>query len=94
MPAYPTNAARCRELAQKLEASADRICEYQDRLKAGTSTLKPIEFERLMAECRFEEQRYSQIEHELSGADKQLCLKEKQAQNLMKNRKKRDKIIY
>lgn len=94
MTAHPANSARCRELVRKLEASADRICDYMDRLKAGTSTLKPIEYDRLMAEYRFEEQRYSQIDNELSGADKQLCLKEKQAQNLMKNRKKREKITY
>lgn len=94
MTAYPANSARCRELAQKLEASADRICDYMDRLKAGTSTLKPIEYDRLLAECRFEEQRYIQIDHELSGADKQLRLKEKQAQNLMRNRKDREKITY
>lgn len=65
MPAYPIYAERCQELARRLEASADRICDYQDQLKVGTSSLKPIEFDRLMDEYRAEQVRYDRIDREL-----------------------------
>ena len=37
------------EVALLLEASADRICDYLDRLHAGTGTLSPAEYDRLLA---------------------------------------------
>ena len=50
MPRNYTSDRRERHslLAVQLEASADRICDLQDRLMAGTSALKPIEYDRLL----------------------------------------------
>lgn len=42
------------EVALLLEASADRICDYLDRLHAGTGTLKPAEYDRLLDAYRAE----------------------------------------
>lgn len=67
MSAYPANAERCRELVLWIEASADRICDYQDQLKAGTSSLKPIEYERLLDAYRAELIRYDRLDRELSA---------------------------
>lgn len=94
MASLYTTSARRQELTAQLFASADRICDCLDRITAGISTLKPIEFDRLMDDYRAEQIRYDRIEQELSEADKQTCLKEKQAKNLINNQKKRDKIHY
>lgn len=63
MPTINTN--RRQELARQLEASADRICDYQDQLKASAATMKPIELERLMDIYRAEQIRYDRIDREL-----------------------------
>ena len=52
-------------LSAELEASADRICDYQDRLMAGITALKPIEYDRLLDEYRAELVRYDNIDREL-----------------------------
>ncbi len=68
MPAHLTHENRIRrdELSRRLEASADRICEMQDRLMAGTSTLRPIEYDRLLDDYRAELVRYDRIDRELA----------------------------
>ena len=40
---------RRERLASRLEVCADRICDLQDRLMAGITALRPIEYDRL---CR------------------------------------------
>lgn len=57
--------ARRQELTASLFDSADRICDCMDRITAGISTLKPIEFDRLMDEYRAEQVRYDRIDREL-----------------------------
>ena len=61
---YITNARR-QELTARLFDSADRICDCMDRITAGISTMKPIEFDRLMDEYRAEQVRYDRIERQL-----------------------------
>lgn len=60
------NRIRRDELSRRLEASADRICNLQDRLMAGTSTLRPIEYDRLLDDYRAELVRYDRIDRELA----------------------------
>ena len=62
----PDRRERHSLLAARLEASADRICDLQDRLMAGTSTLKPIEYDRLLDDYRAELVRYDRIDRELA----------------------------
>lgn len=69
MAAYPVNAQRCRELAQKLEESADRLCDYQDRLNVGISSLKSIEYDRLLDDYRAELIRYDRIDRKLAALE-------------------------
>ena len=38
---------RRERLASRLEVCADRICDLQDRLMAGITALRPIEYDRL-----------------------------------------------
>lgn len=67
MPRNYTSDRRERHslLAVQLEASAGRICDLQDRLMAGTSALKPIEYDRLLDDYRAELVRYDRIDREL-----------------------------
>lgn len=52
-------------LGKQLEASANRICDYQGQLKINAATMKPIELERLMDDYRAEQIRYDRIDREL-----------------------------
>lgn len=61
--------ARRDTLSRRLEACADRICDLQDRLMNGISTLKPIEYDRLLDEFRAEQLRYDRIDRELQGLE-------------------------
>ena len=45
---------RRERLASRLEVCADRICDLQDRLMAGITALRPIEYDRLLDEYRAE----------------------------------------
>jgi len=67
MPRNYTSDRRERHslLAARLEACADRLCDLQDRLMAGTSALKPIEYDRLLDDYRAELVRYDRIDREL-----------------------------
>lgn len=69
MTAYPANTSRRRELAQRLEVSAGRICDYQDRLRAGISALKSIEYDRLLDDYRAELIRFDRIDRELQALE-------------------------
>ena len=67
---YATDKSERRaQLAARLEACADRICDYQDRLMADAATMKPIELERLMDEYRAEQVRYDHIDRELQAME-------------------------
>lgn len=92
MPAYPINAERRQELARRLEASSNRICDYQDQLKAGTSSLKPIEFDRLMDEYRAEQVRYDRIDRELQTFEEPTKSEKYLERSRMRQQEK--KIIY
>ena len=80
-------------LAGQLEASADRICEYLDRLHAGTDTLRPIEYDRLLDAYRAEMIRYDRLDQELAVLEmpKKHISKELQRK---RNEERRAKIIY
>lgn len=69
MPTINTNPDRRQELAHRLEASADRICDYQDQLMTSAATMKPIELERLMDNYRAEQIRYDRIDKELHALE-------------------------
>lgn len=56
---------RRERLASRLEVCADRICDLQDRLMAGITALRPIEYDRLLDEYRAELVRYDNIDREL-----------------------------
>ncbi|RGL13347.1 hypothetical protein [Bacteroides uniformis] len=76
-PTYVTEKSERRaQLAAQLEASADRLCDYQDRLHAGINSMKPIELERLMDEYRAEQIRYDRIDHELQALEEPKKTKE------------------
>lgn len=60
---------RYQRLVHQLEASADRICDYQDRLMTSAATMKPIELERLMDAYRAEQIRYDHIDRELQAIE-------------------------
>lgn len=94
MPAYPLNADRCRELARKLEASADRICDYQDRLRAGTSTLKSIEYDRLLDDYRAELIRYDRIDRELAALEEPKKTKAYVEDQRMRQQLRKSKVKY
>ena len=94
MTAYPANAQLYHELTQKLEASADRICDYQDRLRAGTSTLKSIEYDRLLDDYRAELIRYDRIDRELAALEEPKKTKEYIESRRMYQQRKKSKVKY
>lgn len=81
------------EVALLLEASADRICDYLDRLHAGTGTLKPAEYDRLLDAYRAEMIRYDRLDQELAVLEipKKHISKELQRK---RNEERRAMIIY
>lgn len=94
MPVYPINAERCRELSRKLEVSADRICDYQDRLRAGTSSLKSIEYDRLLDDYRAELIRYDRLDRELAALEEPKKTKEYVEDRRMYQQRKKSKVKY
>lgn len=80
-------------LAGQLEASDDRICKYLDRLRAGTGTLSPAEYDRLLDAYRAEVVRYDRLDRELAVLEmpKKHISKELQRK---RNEERRAKIIY
>ena len=94
MPIYPLNADRCRELSRRLETSADRICDYQDRLRAGISSLKSIEYDRLLDDYRAELIRYDRIERELAALEEPRKSKEYVEWRRMYQQRKKSEVKY
>lgn len=69
-------ADRLELLSSRLEASADRLCDYQDRLMNTVGNLKPIELERLLDEYRAEQVRYDRLDCELAALEEPKKTKE------------------
>lgn len=80
-------------LAARLEASADRICDYLDRLHAGTGTLSPAEYDRLLDEYRAEMVRYDRLDRELAVLESPKRYVNKDLQR-KRNEERRAKIKY
>lgn len=82
-------------LSARLEASADRICDLQDCLMAGTGTLKPIEYDRLLDDYRAELVRYNNLDRELQEQETSAArhLADKERHRKM-NEGRRTKIKY
>lgn len=63
-------------LSSRLEASANRLCELQDRLMTSAATMPPIELERLLDEYRAEQVRYDRLDCELAALEEPKKTKE------------------
>ena len=83
---------RRQELASQLEASADRICDLQERLMDGTDKLKPAEYDRLLDAYRAEQIRYDRLDRELEVLE--TPKKENKEKRRKLNRERREKINY
>lgn len=94
MTAYPANAQLYRELTQKLEASADRLCDYQDRLNVGISSLKSIEYDRLLDDYRAELIRYDRIDRELAALEEPKKTKAYVEDQRMRQQLRKSKVKY
>ncbi len=81
------------EVALLLEASADRICDYLDRLHAGTGTLSPAEYDRLLDAYRAEVVRYDRLDRELAVLESPKRYVNKDLQR-KRNEERRAKINY
>lgn len=57
---------RADELAARLEASANRVCDYQDSLLSGIGCLAPAEYDRLLDAYRAEVIHYDHLDRELA----------------------------
>lgn len=91
----PTANAEYRsKLAQQLEASADRICEYQDRLMNGIGTLPPAEYDRLLDDYHAELVRYDRIDHELEALETPKKAPRNKELQRRQNRENRERIKY
>lgn len=80
-------------LARQLEASDDRICDYLDRLHAGTTTLSPAEYDRLLDAYRAEVVRYDRLDRELAVLESPKRYVNKDLQR-KRNEERRAKINY
>lgn len=80
-------------LAARLEASADRICDLQDRLLSELHTLKPIEYDRLLDTYRAEQIRYDRLDRELTELEGPRSPVSKELQR-KRNQENRAKINY
>lgn len=85
---------RRERLVSRLEISADRICDLQDRLMAGTSTLRPIEYDRLLDEYRAELVRYDNIDRELRQLEEPTKTEEYRAYHRNASKQQKNKINY
>lgn len=85
---------RLSRLSAELEASADRICDYQDRLMAGITALRPIEYDRLLDEYRAELVRYDNIDRELRQLEEPTKTEEYRAYHRNANKQQKNKINY
>nr|DAS50436.1 MAG TPA: hypothetical protein [Caudoviricetes sp.] len=82
------------ELAGQLEASADRICDLQERLMDGTDKLKPAEYDRLLDAYRAELVRYDRLERELEALETPKKSPKNKEKRCKLNRERREKINY
>lgn len=80
------------KLIKRLERSADRICELQDKLRDGVKNLTAIEFERLADEYHNENCRYDCIDSELKLLEKPSP--EKKQKQRLRTRSRRQNINY
>ena len=87
----PDNSDRRQELANQLEASADRICDLQERLINGTDKLKPSEYDRLLDVYRAEQIRYDRLDEELEALEKPKKSPENKEKRRKLNRERREK---
>lgn len=85
---------RRQELASQLEASADRICDLQERLMDGTDKLKPAEYDRLLDAYRAEQIRYDRLDRELEALETPKKAPENKEKRRKLNRERREKINY
>ncbi len=85
---------RRQELASQLEASADRICDLQERLMDGTDKLKPAEYDRLLDAYRAELVRYDRLDRELEVLETPKKALENKEKRRKLNRENREKINY
>lgn len=85
---------RRQELASQLEASADRICDLQERLMDGTDKLKPAEYDRLLDAYRAELVRYDRLDRELEVLETPKKALENKEKRRKLNRERREKINY
>lgn len=69
-------ADRLELLSSRLEASANRLCELQDRLMTSAASMPPIELERLLDEYRAEQVRYDRLDRELAALEEPKKTKE------------------
>lgn len=80
-------------LSARLEASADRICDLQDRLLSELHTLKPIEYDRLLDAYRAEVVHYDRLDRELAELEGPRSPVSKELQR-KRNQENRAKINY
>ena len=85
---------RLSRLSAELEASADRICDYQDRLMADITALRPIEYDRLLDEYRAELVRYDNIDRELRQLEDPTKTEEYRAYHRNASKQQKNKINY
>lgn len=85
---------RRERLVSRLEACADRICDLQDRLMAGITALKPIEYDRLLDEYRAELVRYDNIDRELRQLEDPTKTEEYRAYHRNAGKQQKNKINY
>lgn len=85
---------RRERLASRLEVCADRICDLQDRLMAGITALRPIEYDRLLDEYRAELVRYDNIDRELRQLEDPTKTEEYRAYYRNASKQQKNKINY
>ena len=85
---------RRERLASRLEVCADRICDLQDRLMAGITALRPIEYDRLLDEYRAELVRYDNIDRELRQLEDPTKTEEYRSYHRNASKQQKNKINY
>lgn len=90
MPYAQSTIAHRHDLADRLDASAVRIANYERRLLVDTATMRPIYLERLLDDYRAELIRYDRLDRELTTLEE--SKKTNKQQHLQKLH--REKIKY
>lgn len=89
-----SRSERLKRDIRHLETSTARIASYQEQLMAGISTLKPIEYDRLLDAYHAELIRSDRLEQEIQSMtipETSLSFKERRCKL---NRERREKINY